>query len=101
MKNIVSSFGRSHSRCGFFIVAVALCWCALSPVLKADCPNPPGVCFGANTAVGQDALFNVTTGVWNVGVGEDALFNTADGNQNTAVGYQTLFTNTSGDHSTG
>jgi len=82
-------------------MAVTLCAFALSPALKAGCPNPPGVCFGQNTAVGEDALFNVTTGVWNVGVGVDALFNTADGNQNTAVGYQTLFTNISGDHSTG
>jgi hypothetical protein len=101
MKNIVSSFGRTHSRCGFFIVAVALCWYALSPALNAGCPNPPGVCFGQNTAVGQDALFNVTTGVWNVGIGVQALFNDTIGNQNTAIGYQTLFTNVDGDHSTG
>jgi hypothetical protein len=59
------------------------------------------VCGGQNTAVGQDALFNVTTGVWNVGVGVQALFNDTVGNQNTAVGYQTLFTNVDGDHSTG
>jgi len=101
MKTIVRSINRSHSRCGFFILTIALCWFALSPALKAGCPNPPGVCFGANTAVGEDALFNVTSGVWNVGVGVDALFNTADGNQNTGIGYQTLFSNTSGDHHTG
>jgi hypothetical protein len=101
MKTIVRSISRSHSRCGLFFLTIALCWFALSPALKAGCPNPPGVCFGQNTAVGQDALFNVTSGVWNVGVGVDALFNTADGNQNTGVGYQTLFSNTSGDHHTG
>jgi hypothetical protein len=101
MKTIVRSMNRSHSRGGFFILAVALCWFALSPALKAGCPNPPGVCFGQNTAVGQDALFNVTTGVWNVGVGVQALFNDTIGNQNTAIGYQTLFTNVDGDHSTG
>jgi hypothetical protein len=101
MKNLIRSIGRSNSRCGFFILVIALCWFALSPALKAGCPNPPGVCFGQNTAVGEDALFNVTTGVWNVGVGVKALFNTTEGNQNTGIGYQTLFNNTSGDHHTG
>jgi len=78
---------------------MALCWFALSPTLEAGCPNPPGICFNQNTAVGEDALFNVTTGVWNVGVGFRALFNTTDGNQNTGIGYQALFNNVSGDHS--
>jgi Chaperone of endosialidase len=101
MKNTIRSISRSHWRCGFFILAVALCSFALSPVLKAGCPNPPGVCGGQNTAVGQDALFNVTSGVWNVAVGVEALFNDTVGNQNTAVGYQTLFNNVDGDKSTG
>jgi hypothetical protein len=101
MKAMMKPFTRSHSRCGFFILAVALCWFAFSPVLEAGCPNPPGVCFGQNTAVGEDALFSVTTGVRNAGVGVGALFHTTDGNQNTGIGYQTLFNNISGDHSTG
>jgi len=101
MKTIVRFTGCSHSCSGFFILAVGLCWFALSPALKAGCPNPPGVCGGQNTAVGQDSLFNVTTGVWNVGVGVQALFHDTFGNQNTAVGYQTLFTNVDGDKSTG
>ena len=98
---MLRSTSRSHSRCGFLILGVALCWFALSPALKAGCPNPPGVCFGQNTAVGQDALFNVTSGVWNVGVGAQSLFNDTTGNQNTAIGYQTLFNNIDGDHHTG
>jgi trimeric autotransporter adhesin len=101
MKTILRSISRSHLRCGFFMLAVALCCFALSPALKAGCPNPPGVCFGQNTAVGADALFNVTSGVWNVGVGVDALFNTTVGNQNTGIGYQTLFNNIDGSHHTG
>jgi len=92
---------RSLLRSGFFILAVALCSFALSPALKAGCPNPPGVCGGQNTAVGDNALFNVTSGVWNVGVGVQALFNDTTGNQNTGVGYQTLFNNIDGDKSTG
>jgi hypothetical protein len=100
MKTLIRSINRSPLRCGFFTVAIALCWLALSAPLEAGCPNPPGICFNQNTAVGEDALFNVTTGVWNVGVGFRALFNTADGNQNTGVGFQSLFNNISGDHST-
>ena len=91
---------RSLLRCGFFILSIALCCFALSPPLEAGCPNPPGVCGGQNTAVGQDALFNVTSGVWNVGVGVEALFNDTDGNQNTGVGYKALFSNISGDKAT-
>jgi hypothetical protein len=99
MKTIVKSISRSHSRCGFFIVAVALCWFALSPALKAGCPSIGG-CGNANTAVGDDALFNVSSGVWNVGVGFQALSLNTTGNQNTGIGYQALFSNLSGDHST-
>jgi len=100
IKTIVRFTDRLYSCCGFFILAVGLCWFALSPALKAGCPNPPGVCFGQNTAVGEDSLFNVTTGVWNVGVGVQALFHDTVGNQNTGVGYQTLFNNVDGDKST-
>jgi trimeric autotransporter adhesin len=97
---LATHISRSLLRSGFFILAIALCCFALSPALEAGCPNPPGVCGGQNTAVGEDALFNVTSGVWNVGVGVQALFNDTDGNQNTGVGYKALFNNVSGDKAT-
>jgi len=96
---MLTSISRSPLRCGFFILPIALCCFALSPAIEAGCPSLGG-CAGANTAVGDNALFNVTTGVWNVGVGFQALLNDTDGNQNTGVGYQALFSNVSGDHST-
>ena len=101
MKNlpITTLISRAPLRLGFLILPIALCWFALSPTLEAGCPSLGG-CSGQNTAVGDEALFKVTTGVWNVGVGFQALFNNADGNQNTGVGYQSLFNNISGDHST-
>jgi hypothetical protein len=101
MKNlpITTLISRAPLRLGLLILPIALCWFALSPTLDAGCPSLGG-CAGQNTAVGDDALFKVTTGVWNVGVGFQALFNDADGNQNTGVGYQSLFNNISGDHST-
>jgi hypothetical protein len=100
---LVTSISRSRLRCGFFILAMALCWFALSPALQAGCPSPPGACAGQNTAVGEDALFNVdptTTGKLNVAVGFRALFNDTTGNQNTGIGYNALFSNVSGQHST-
>jgi Chaperone of endosialidase len=95
----LTPISRSPLGCGFFILPIALCWLALSPALEAGCPSLGG-CAGANTAVGDDALFNVTSGVWNVGVGFQALLNDTIGNQNTAIGYQALLTNVSGNHST-
>lgn len=70
-----------------------------------------------NTAEGQDALFNLTTGVFNTALGFHALYsnaeaccNTAVGNDalplntvgraNTAVGHEALHDNTTGDANT-
>lgn len=96
---IVTSTSRSPLRCGFFILPIALCWLALSSAIEAGCPSIGG-CTGQNTAVGDDSLFSLTSGVWNVGVGFQALFNDTTGNQNTGIGYQSLFSNVSGSHST-
>ena len=49
-----------------------------------------------NTADGQSALANVTTGVANTAVGWFSLFSDADGSFNTGVGAGTLLFNTSG-----
>src|SRR4029453_15240176 len=65
---IATTISRSPLRCGLFLLSIALSWFALSPALQAGCPNPPGVCGGQNTAVGEDALFHVPTGGWHFGV---------------------------------
>jgi hypothetical protein len=96
---MITSTSRSPLRCGFFILSITLCWFALSSAIEAGCPSIGG-CTGQNTAVGDDSLFSLTSGIWNVGVGFQALFNDTTGIQNTATGYQALFTNVSGDHST-
>jgi len=80
--------------------------------VEAVSPPPDGSYPGANTAEGQEALFSLSTGVYNTAVGWLSLgsvttgelntgvgagtlvFNTADGN--TATGAGALFSNTSG-----
>jgi hypothetical protein len=66
---------------------------ALSPRTQAA---PETALSGFNTADGQSALANVTTGVANTAVGWFSLFSDADGSFNTGVGAGTLLFNTSG-----
>jgi hypothetical protein len=70
---------------------------ALSQLTCAQCPE---LCDGnENTALGQSALVNNSTGMNNTAVGFQALQNSnADGN--TATGYQALMSNTSGTFNT-
>ncbi|HEY3659988.1 MAG TPA: tail fiber domain-containing protein [Candidatus Udaeobacter sp.] len=95
MKTLITS-NRSLSRCGFFTLAIALCWVALSPSLKAQCQSAcPG---GANTALGVNALGNVNpaVGINNTAVGANALSSNTDGFSNVAVGASALANNTTG-----
>jgi len=68
--------------------------------VQAVDPPPDGGYGGQNTAEGTDALFSLTTGVWNVAVGFQALHSDTTGNQNTATGYKALFLNTTGGKAT-
>jgi Chaperone of endosialidase len=63
-------------------------------------PPPDGGYPGFNTAEGDKALFNLTTGVGNAAVGWYSLFSNTDGSYNTAVGAGTLVFNI-GDPSAG
>jgi hypothetical protein len=95
MKTLVRSNNRSPLRCGFFTLAIALCWFALSPPLKAqDCPTECGA--GGNTAVGVNALESVTTGINNTAVGTGALTADTTGGFNVAIGGLALSSNTTG-----
>jgi uncharacterized coiled-coil protein SlyX len=95
MKTLIGSINRSPLRCGFFTVAIALVWFALSPPLKAQCPSECGA-QGGNTAVGNNALDSLTTGINNTAVGTDALTSNADGAYNVAIGRGALSANVSG-----
>jgi len=94
MKTLIRSINRSPLRCGFFSLAIALCWFALSPPLKAQCPSACGG--GGNTAVGNNALISVTTGINNTALGTGALTADTGGDYNVAVGNGALESNTTG-----
>ena len=82
------------------LIAFALVCFALSPKVQAVIPPPDGGYPGFNTAEGQNALFNLTTGVGDVAVGWFSLFSNTDGSFNTGVGAGTLLFNV-GDQTTG
>ncbi len=53
-----------------------------------------------NSAFGDSALLNNTTGSRNTGLGDRALLKNDTGDQNTAIGYKTMFNNLSGSRNT-
>jgi hypothetical protein len=86
----------------FLLIALPLACFGLTSALNALAVSPPpdGGYPNGNTAEGTNALFSLTTGVWNTAVGFQSLYNLTTGTQNTAIGYQTLFNNTTGSVST-
>ena len=82
-----------------FLIALALLHFAILPKAQGVIPPPDGGYPGFNTAEGQNALFNLTTGVGNTGLGWFSLWSDTDGSYNTAVGAGTLLFNV-GDQST-
>ena len=55
---------------------------------------------GNNTALGDGALLNITTGTLNTAMGFSALQNDTTGNRNTATGFSALQNNTTGNNNT-
>ena len=55
-----------------------------------------GGSISTNTALGNGALFNTTTGSQNTAVGQAALYTNTEGTYNTALGRETLSNNTTG-----
>jgi uncharacterized coiled-coil protein SlyX len=94
MKTLIRSINRSPLRSVFFTLTIAVCWFALSPPLKAQCPSACGA--GGNTAVGLGALDSVTTGINNAALGANALTGDTTGSYNVAVGSGALADNTTG-----
>jgi trimeric autotransporter adhesin len=82
----------------FIHVSIAILTIAclgLSPIAQALIPAPDGNYPGGNTAEGQNALFNLTSGDYNTAVGFFSLRSNTEGQFNTAVGAGALFANTS------
>ena len=81
------------------IVSFALVCFALSPSARAVTPAPDGGYDNRNTAEGQDALFSwpsTTLDGENTAIGYEALYKDTDGVYNTGIGSFALFDNTSG-----
>ena len=87
---------RSPLRSGLFLAALALAYPALSPITQAVTPPPVGGYSGQNTATGDYALFNLTTGTRNTAIGFQALNTNTTGGKNTAIGFFALQDNTTG-----
>jgi trimeric autotransporter adhesin len=88
------STNRSPLRLGILLIALA--WFAVSPRARAVNPAPDGGYPNENTAEGDNALLNLTTGGGNTAIGFDALFSNTTGSSNTATGSDALQNNTVG-----
>ncbi len=80
-------------------VLIGIVCIGLLPGAQAVVPPPDGGYPGGNTAEGQNALFNLTSGTYNTAVGWFSLKSQTTGNFNTGVGAAGLLANT-GDENT-
>jgi len=85
----------SPLRRALLLMLTLLACLALLSTVQAVSPPPDGGYGGNNTAEGTDALFHLTTGVWNSAIGYRALYRDTTGIRNTALGFQALY-NTNG-----
>jgi len=82
-----------------FFIVLAIVSVTVSPQTEAFSPPPDGAYPAGNTAEGQNALFNLTTGGYNAAIGWLSLRDLSTGSFNTAVGAGTLALN-NGDQNT-
>ena len=75
------------------LITFALVCFGLSPRAQAVVPPPDGGYPNGNTAEGQNALLNLTSGGYNTAVGFLSLGTNSIGNLNTAIGAGTLLAN--------
>jgi hypothetical protein len=90
------STNRSPLRSGLYLAILTLAYPALLPITQAVTPPPVGGYSGQNTATGDYALFNLTTGTRNTAIGFQALNTNTTGGKNTAIGFFALQDNPTG-----
>ena len=90
---------RSPSRLALLLIPLVFACFALSQSAQGVVPAPDGGYPGRNTAEGQNAFKNLTTGSGNTAVGWFSLKSLTTGSFNTGVGAGTLVLNT-GDNNT-
>jgi hypothetical protein len=98
----VQTSNRSECFRGFLLIAIALvCFgLASAPNAFGVSPAPDGAYPGANTAEGQSALQNLTSGIHDTALGYQTLLGNTTGHDNVASGFQALFSNTTGNYET-
>ncbi|MGC1323056.1 MAG: tail fiber domain-containing protein [Candidatus Udaeobacter sp.] len=95
------STGSSAWRRGCVFITIAVASFAFSSTTRAELnPPPDGGYPNQTTAEGQNALFNLTSGINNTALGFDALWNDTTGGYNTATGEQALYLNVIGNYNT-
>ena len=82
------------------LIAVSFACFALSPRAQAVTTDPEDYFPLFTTAVGQEALLNLTTGYYNTASGFHALYLNTTGDSNTANGVHALHSNISGYYNT-
>ena len=82
------------------LIAVSFACFGLSPRAQAVTTDPEDYFPNYTTAVGQQALLNLTTGTSNTADGYQALYLNTTGNYNTANGVLALYSNTAGNGNT-
>jgi Chaperone of endosialidase len=75
-----------------FVIALLVAF-RLVPLAHAVIPPPDGGYPGGNTAEGENALLNLTSGTFNTAVGLISLRSNTDGDLNTAIGAGALLAN--------
>src|SRR5258705_12618909 len=81
-----------------FLIALGLTCFWVLPAGRAVSPPPDGGYANQNTAEGDNALLNLTTGSFNTATGFEALFSNTTGSNNTATGVGALLNNNSNDN---
>jgi hypothetical protein len=97
MNTTTLSTDHVHGSLGWLtplLLSVLLCCIGLLSKANAVNPPPDGGYPGGNTAEGQNALLNLTTGTYNTAVGLFSLSGNVGANFNTAIGAGVLLTNT-------
>ena len=92
------SMSLSPVRLALLLIPLALVCFALAPPTPAQCPQ---ICdSNSNTALGDSALVNDTTGTDNAAIGFGTLANNTTGDGNTAIGSGALGGNTTASYNT-
>ena len=102
MKTVITSNGSlltiPRSQSALIFIAFTLAAFVLAQRTQAVNPPPDGGYPGGNTAEGQGALLNLTSGTFNTAVGLFSLRSNTENTFNTAVGAGALFANTANDN---